>query len=252
MHRCPSAVRSFIALFILAAAAAIPAGAASVRRLELDEVRSRAEAVFAGEVVGITARVSGDGKMVWTDYEIEVSETLAGRNPGARTTLSFGGGTVPGLSIGIPGMPKLNEGEHYVFFIEPRLDASKPAFMPTVGWSQGLYRIVRVDGSENARTALVSADGETLEISSDGRLTRGAVVNIVEGRIVETQTPVREGVGIRVRPTSVENPDGTVTPFVATPRTEQATVRAARNLATFDDLRLFAQQRLDAAPSRNR
>ena len=60
-------------------------------------MRSRAESVFAGEVVGVTARVSGDGKMVWTDYEIEVSETMAGRNPGTRTTLSFGGGTVPGL-----------------------------------------------------------------------------------------------------------------------------------------------------------
>jgi hypothetical protein len=250
MQRCRSNVRSLVALIIVTAATAIPAGAATVRRLELDEIRARAESVFAGQVIGMSARLGNDGKMVWTDYQIEVSETLAGHDRGTLTTVSFAGGTAGGLSIGIPGMPELRLGDHYVFFIEPRPDPSKPAYMPTVGWGQGLYRIVRVNDGEKSTTALVSTDGEPLEIASDGLLTRGPFVRIADDRIVEPEAAPRDGV--RVQKTSTETPDGVVRLLEATPEVAAPVAPPVRTFATFDDLRLFAQGRLGAVSARNR
>lgn len=253
MQSNPVRSRAVLALIVLVVATAIPADAARVRRLELAEVRASAESVFAGEVVGVSLRLGSNGQMVWTDYEIEVSETLAGRNPGPRTTVSFAGGTLPELSIGVPGVPKLREGDHYVFFIEPKLDSPTALMaMPTIGWGQGLYRIARIDAAGGPRTVLVSTDGEPLEISSDGRLSRGALVRIVDGRVVEPETAIRDGAGTRVRPSFFESPDGTVRPITVSPAPAEVAVRTARTFATLDDLRLFAQGRLAAVTIRNR
>ncbi|MFA6955189.1 MAG: hypothetical protein WC538_04870 [Thermoanaerobaculia bacterium] len=250
MQRCRSTVRSLVALIIVTAATAIPAEAATVRRLELDELRARAESVFSGQVLGTSTRLDSDGRMVWTDYSIEVAETLAGRDPGTVTTLTFAGGTIEGHSIGVPGVPELRVGDHYVFFIEPRPDASRPALMPTVGWGQGLYRIVRMNEGKTSTTALVSADGEPLEIAADGSLARGSSVTVSGDTIVEPGPATRDGV--RVQKTSIETPDGVVRPITATPEAAQPATPPARTFATFDDLRLFAQGRLGAASVRNR
>lgn len=253
MQRNPLKPGAALALLVLVAVIATPAHASTVRRLELDELRAKAESVFAGEVVGMSQRLGNNGQMVWTDYEIEVSDHLAGRNPGPRTRVSFAGGTLPELSIGVPGVPKLREGDHYVFFLAPKLDSPTALLaMPTVGWGQGLYRLSRIDSADGARTALVSADGEPLEISSDGRLSRGTLVRIVDGRVVEPETPVRDGAGSRVRPSFVESPDGTVRPFSPSPSQPEVVVRTARTFATLDDVRLFAQGRLAAVTVRNR
>jgi hypothetical protein len=251
MQRCPTTVRSFVAL-IISAAIAIPSAAATVRRLELDEVRARAESVFSGQVVGVSARLDSEGKMVWTDYRIEVSESLSGRDPGSVTTLSFAGGTAGGLSLGIPGVPELREGDHYVFFLEPRPDRSKPAIVPTVGWGQGLYRIVKVDDGAGAPSALVSADGEPLELGSGGLLTRGPFVSISNNRIVEPEPAVRDDVGVRMRKSTFETPDGTIYPIASLPESTEPVARPARSFATLDDLRLFTQGRLGAVSTRNR
>lgn len=252
MQRCPSTVRSFIALIVLTTAAALSSEAATVRRLELDELRARAESVFAGQVTGVTAKLGSDGRLVWTDYTIEVSDTLAGRDPGSVTTLSFAGGTTGGLSMGIPGVPELREGDSYVFFIEPRPDATKPALVPTVGWGQGLYRIVRVGDGPGSTTALVSTDGEPLEISSSGELTRGASVGVIEGRLVEPESAVSDRVGVRVSKSSFEGADGTVRTLTPEPETLAPAMRPARAFATLDDLRSFVQGRLGAVSTRNR
>ncbi|MBI2212065.1 MAG: hypothetical protein HYU52_00315 [Acidobacteria bacterium] len=252
MQRFPSTVRAFVALTILAAAIAVPNQAATVRRLDLDEVRSRAESVFTGQVVGVTAKLGNDGKMVWTEYQIDVEESLAGRDPGSTTTLSFAGGTLGSLSFGIPGVPELREGDHYLFFIEPRPDSLKPAIVPTVGWGQGLYRIVKVENGGMSQTALVSADGEPLELAPGGLLTRGALVGVSGNTIVEPESAVHDTVGIRVQKSSFEAADGSTRTFVATPEVAEPAARPVRSFATLDDLRLFAQGRLGAVSSRNR
>lgn len=253
MQRNSRQSRATLVLFLLSVAIAIPTPAATVRRLELDEVRSRAESVFAGEIVGVSQRLGNAGQMVWTDYEVAVSETLAGRDPGPRTRVSFAGGTVPELSIGIPGVPELREGDHYVFFIEPKLDSPKAMMvMPTVGWGQGLYRMARVETDDGSRIVLVSVDGEPLELSQDGRLARGAHVRIANGRVIEPETAIRDGAGTRMRPSYFESPDGMVRPIAQSPAPAAVAVRTARTFATFDDLRLFVQGRLAAVTVRNR
>ncbi|MCM2315366.1 MAG: hypothetical protein NDJ92_09480 [Thermoanaerobaculia bacterium] len=246
--------RAALALIAITVTTAMTSEAATVRRLELDEIRAKAESVFVGEVVGVSARLGSDGRMVWTDYEIEIGETLAGRDAGPRTTLSFAGGTVPELSIGIPGVPELYEGNHYVFFIEPKPDSPTALIpMPTVGWGQGLYKIARIDKDDgSSSTALVSVDGEPLELSADGLLARGAHVRITGGRIVEAESAIRDAAPTRMRPSRFESPDGTVRVIAPTPAPVDVAVRTARTFATLDDLRLFVQGRLAAVNVRNR
>lgn len=243
-----------LALSAIALSTAMTSSAATVRRLELDDIRAKAESVFVGEIVGVSTRLGNDGRMVWTDYEIEVGETLAGREAGPRTTLSFAGGALPELSIGIPGVPELYEGNHYVFFIEPKPDSPTALMpMPTVGWGQGLYRIARLDNDDgSSSTALVSVDGEPLEISPDGRLARGAQVRIAGGRIIEPESAIRDDAPTRMRPSLFESPDGTVRAITPTPARVDIAVRTARTFATLDDLRLFVQGRLAAVTVRNR
>jgi len=249
MQRCRSIVRSLVALVIVIATA-IPAGAATVRRLELDELRSRAESVFAGQVLDISTRAGTEGGMVWTDYQIEVNDVLAGRDPGALTTLSFAGGDTDGLSIGVPGVPQLRMGDRYVFFVAPRLAGSKPTFVPTLGWGQGLYRIVRVNDGEKSTTALVSADGEPLELAADGSLTRGDAVSVSGDKIAEPGPAMREGVP--VQRTSMETPDGVVRTVTASPEAAKPAAPHVRTFATIDDLRLFVQGHKSAVSVRNR
>lgn len=246
--------RAALALIAIAVTTAMTSNAATVRRLQLDEIRAKAESVFVGEIVGVSTRLGNDGRMVWTDYAIEVGETLAGHDAGPRTTLSFAGGTLPELSIGIPGVPELYEGNHYVFFIEPKPDSPTAMMpMPTVGWGQGLYRIARIDKDDgSSSTALVSVDGEPLEISTDGRLARGAQVRITGGRIIATESAIRDGAATRMRPSFFESPDGTVRVIAPTPAPVDIAVRTARTFATLDDLRLFARGRLAAVTVRNR
>ncbi len=222
------------------------ASAATVSRLELGEIRDQAVSVFEGQVVGMTQRVGETGKMVWRDYEINVTESFAGADPGSTATVSFAGGTVGGLSIGIVGSPYLEIGKHYLFFIEPGKD--HPA--ATVGWGQGLYRIEKAIIDNQPRQILVSYDGEPLELSGDGRLMRGPSVEIRNGVVSDSATSRREDLGIRVNAPTFVSADGVVIPQPKPTAQNDAVVRPARTFATIDDVRLFIQRRLASVPER--
>jgi len=228
MQRCRSTVRSLVALIIVIAAA-IPAGAATVRRLELDELRSRAESVFAGQVLGISSRAGSDGRMVWTDYQIEVSDVLAGRDPGSLTTLSFAGGDTDGLSIGVPGVPQLRAGDHYVFFIEPRPDASKPALVPTVGWGQGPHRNGRGHAARESATAPGSAAGPPP--AAAGRAGRAWAASA--GPVPAGPGRPARWLGIAARAASIFSPDSAASPSSSTgcsqPTTSTPTAASSRS-----------------------
>jgi len=219
----------------------LPAGAATVRRLQLDEIRDQSVSIFWGQVVDRTTRVGPEGKMVWTDYEVSVSEHLKGTDPGVRTIVSFAGGTSGEHSVGIPGVPHLSVGENYVFFIQE--GTRRPT--ATIGWGQGLFRIERTTLGGITRDLLISFDGEPLQLSPDGRLERGPMVRVENGSVFDAS--------LRLDPNSarVEEPvftaaDGSPLPRV--PRAEpEKTPLLERHFASLDDLRSFVDGTLEAS-----
>lgn len=225
------------ALFVVSM---IPAEGATVRRQQLNEIRDEAVSVFWGQVVDRTARVGTEGKMVWTDYEVSVSEHLKGDNPGARTIVSFAGGTAGSLSIGIPGVPRLEVGSTYAFFIQE--GSLRPT--ATVGWGQGLFRIERVNLGGTARELIVSMDGEPLQVTPGGAIARGPVVRVENGSVWDVSV-LLDPASARMSDPVFTSATGAVVERQRVP-TSEATPLLERRFATLDDLRSFVAGAIDA------
>ncbi len=219
------------------------AWSATVRRLELTEVRDRAESIFAGTVTGITQRVGDTGKMVWTDYAIEVDDLLKGQDRGRTTTLSFAGGTVGELSIGVSDVPHLSVGDRCVFFVA----SGEYLAAPTVGWGQGLYRFRETQVEGTARQLLISLDGEPLQLAENGQLLRGPSIQIEDGQIVDTAHLTAE---TRRQRASEPVWTGATGEIALQPAPLAASAATTRRFATYDDLRLFVSGALGAVPTR--
>jgi len=226
-----------ITLFVVSL---VPLHAANVRRLQLEDLRDRSISIFLGTVIDRSTSAGPEGKMAWTDYEVSVSDHLKGRDPGTRTTVSFAGGTVGELSVGIAGVPRLDVGGTYVFFIQE--GTRRPT--ATIGWGQGLFRVERVDIGGAARDLLVSYDGEPLEMTASGRISRGAAVRVENGTVWEAS--------LRLDPATARMPDPAFTsadgaPIAQSPRAERSeTPLLERNWATLDDLRSFVEGKIEA------
>jgi len=209
-----------------------PSEATRVKRLSLSQLSERADSVILGRVLAISTHVGPEGKMVWTDYDIMVEETLAGTPKSGVTRVSFAGGKSGNLSIGIVGVPKLEQGQRYVLFLFP----PGPLASAAVGWGQGIFNVVETTVGSSARTVLVSYDREPLQLDSSGMLMRGSPINVGEsGRL--TVPSAQESP--RAPEPQVYDANGKP---VSQPPQQPAQVAAQiseRNFATLDDLREF-------------
>src|SRR6476469_9152031 len=96
------------AFFALSVLLAVGAGAATIRRYSLDEVRDHSAAIFTGHVLSSSTRPVLEGRAITTDYLIEVDDLIHGV-AGARTTVSY-------MNAGRNGAPALEQGTEYLFF----------------------------------------------------------------------------------------------------------------------------------------
>lgn len=218
------------------------AQATSVRLLSLSEIRDQADTVIVGLVVSVSTRLSPQGKMIWTDYEVVVEETLAGPVRESPTIVSFAGGQYGGRAVTIHGMPQLVVGERYVLFLHPQDDI----MTATIGWGQGIFESVDIsDKAGGSRTVLLSYDGLPLYLDQDKQLFRGAPVQVQAGKLVSR--PLQQS-----RPPELErapNPivydaEGNVIPQ-ETVKLRRAAAVQEPHFATLDDLRLFLQDAVD-------
>ena len=213
------------------------ARATSVRRMTLTEIRDLSDSVVLGIVVGSETRLGAEGRMVWTDYRLNVQKTLLGRERKSLITVSVAGGRHGNLDIGIAGAPELEVGETYVLFLEQ----DRPYAVPTVGWGQGLFRVREASVAGKSRSVLISYDGEPLEIR-DGELQRGARAEIREGKLVrmpEAQRPLRQAEPVG------RNADGTAA--LAAPSIDTGKAAPASRPATLDELQGFLSRKIQEA-----
>ena len=116
-----------------------------------DEIVSRAETIFVGEVVDRRSEweTTRSGRSIITLVTFSVSRVLKG-SPSLRTQLTFLGGSIDDLTMQVAEMPEFQIGDRDVLFVSGRQHAASPI----VGFAYGRFRIVRdaISGSDVVRT----------------------------------------------------------------------------------------------------
>jgi hypothetical protein len=145
----------FLALPVLFALAAV-ANATTVIPPNFDELVSRAEVIFEGEVTGLQSQWIGEGTehRIVTFVTFKVDETLKG-NVGATYRMRMLGGTVDGQTMEVTDAPKFKVGDHDLLFVEH----NGSQFIPLVGIMHGRFRIQK---DQTGNDIVVTGEGQPL------------------------------------------------------------------------------------------
>jgi len=128
-------MRRILAALVFALVA-MPLAAATLLRLELDEMIDKSTAIVRGQVTGSSARFHGP--VIYTHYRIRVLERWKGAET-AEVDVVVPGGIAQGLRQVFPGAPKLQEGTEYVLF----LWTGSSGLTNIMGLTQGLFDVHR-------------------------------------------------------------------------------------------------------------
>ena len=120
-----------------------PAQATTVERLNLDGLVKKANRIVIGKVRSSRTYWSTNGKLILTNYTIDVQETIKGQ--AARTVeLTTIGGTIGDLTLHVAGMPVFAKEENAVVFVE-----NTGSYSTVVGLGQGKFTVVNGEVSNN-------------------------------------------------------------------------------------------------------
>jgi hypothetical protein len=132
-------VLAFITVFLLATVA----HATTVERLELGKLVKKANKIVVGKVRGSRTYWSDNGKLILTDYTIDVEETIKGR--ASRTVeVTTIGGQIGDLTLHVAGMPSFSKDENAVVFVE-----DGQTYSTVVGLAQGKFTVKNGEVSNN-------------------------------------------------------------------------------------------------------
>lgn len=138
--------------------------ATSYKLLSLEDVLSKTELAFYGEVINVTVEAR-EGEP-WTVVSFNVSENLAIpdgvlNEEGTGLELAFYGGSLDsGQTLSVSLMPRFEVGENVLVLAYNRI-----LYSPIVGFRQGLWR--------STTLGLRSETGEFLGVSETGDLVQG-------------------------------------------------------------------------------
>ena len=148
---------------LMAAAAAAPAPALTVDRVEAPALAGQADLVFLGTVVAVEYRNSDvegpqHAAIPHTFVTFQIERAFKGRSEGGDlVTLRFRGGPDGrGRVLTVPGVPLFAVGERELLFVR----RNGEAMCPLVGWHQGRLRLI--DGlayTDDGREVWLKADG---------------------------------------------------------------------------------------------
>ena len=151
--------RSYIVAFALALCAALPARAASVLPLYLEDLAAQSTTVFQGQAIeNRTVRDAATGLVV-TYTTFEVTDVLKG-TAGKTLEIKQIGGTLSGEAIQykVLGVPTFTVGEEYFVFLA---GVSSAGFSSPIGLSQGRFKVDTTSGAKrvsNGRLKEVDLD----------------------------------------------------------------------------------------------
>lgn len=120
--------------------------ATSILKIHLDDMLSKSELVFEGEVLSLESRWNTKKTFIRTYINFRIDDVIKGNYSSQTITLSFAGGEVDEMSLQVSGMEYPSVGEKGVFFVE---QLNTPQVNPLIGWSQGHFRISKdLSGTE--------------------------------------------------------------------------------------------------------
>jgi hypothetical protein len=127
-------MRSFLTLGLLGVLSATLPGS-TLRQLSLDDMIRQSTMIVRGKAVAAPAAFHGS--MIYTHYQVQVSETLKG-TAASQIDVVVPGGIARGADQRYAGAPTLLSTQEYVMF----LWTSKSGLTQVIGLSQGLFSVV--------------------------------------------------------------------------------------------------------------
>ena len=121
-----------------------------------DELVSRADVIFDGEVTGLQSQWIGEGSehRIVTYVTFKVNQALKG-DPGTTYSMRMLGGTVDGRTMEVTDAPKFKVGDRDILFVEH----NGSQFIPLVGIQHGRFRIQK---NQSGRDTLLTGEGQSL------------------------------------------------------------------------------------------
>ncbi len=163
-------------LFMILVLAAASVGATTLEKLTVEEMAQKATAVVRARATG-SASVQR-GSMIYTVYQLQVSEVLKGTLPPGAAEVYVPGGTYGRFRQSIAGSPTLVPGVEYVLF----LWASPRGLVHVIGLSQGVFEIK----SSAGRTLLVRGKVEAEFVDRTGRAVEDSGIQLSLENLRET------------------------------------------------------------------
>lgn len=132
------------------------ANATTVIPPKFDELVSRAEVIFEGEVTGLQSQWIGEGAQhrIVTFVTFKVDQALKG-NAGTSYSIRMLGGTVDGRTMEVTDAPKFKVGDRSILFVEN----NGRQFIPLVGIQHGRFRVQK---DQAGRDTLLTGAGQPL------------------------------------------------------------------------------------------
>lgn len=138
----------------------------TVLRLELPALVERADTIVQGRVERLDAQWDDTRKIIFTNIQIRVDESLKG-TPRPIVLIRQLGGKLGSLNMSVSGMPAFRSGENVIVFLKRN---PEPTYH-LVGLSQGKYEITDDFATSNA-TGIDLVDRKNGKFSPSGLVKR--------------------------------------------------------------------------------
>jgi hypothetical protein len=158
--------RLFAAAAFIAACAASPGGATTLRRTALEDLVARNRTIVVGEVLGVHSYWNKDRTFILSDVRVTAREVIKGNAKEKDLTVTLMGGTVDEKSVLIIAGAVLEMGKSYVLFIDQGNLPGAPAVRTISGHAQGVFDVV---GSGDDVRAVSQANSHPLVKDALGR-----------------------------------------------------------------------------------
>jgi hypothetical protein len=160
-------VKRALQLTAVLAVCLAPLPCATLARLSLADMATQSTAIVRAKVLDSYASISGQA--IYTHYKVQVSERLKGPS-----VIEFvvRGGTANGILQVVPGAPKFNKGDEYVFFLWSGADGLNQV----IGLTQGMFSVAG-GGSANP-TVTRSASQELMLDPKTGHAVKDQTVTM--------------------------------------------------------------------------